>query len=150
VSLNPNGDGNIPVRAMKNKSTLYEGGLKFNLLNNKLYLGIDGFYQERASTDQFGNISNVEVHGIELSGTYQPTKSFSVTANFTWSEGNYLKYTPNQSTQHLGDAYALGFPVQNGVVGTGVGSPNFTVGAYRPAHIPFGRAKAAPSRLNRF
>src|SRR5258708_33985400 len=111
---------------MKNKSKLYEGGLKFNLLGSKLYIGIDGFYQERASTDQFGNISNIEVHGVEVAGTYQPTKNFSITANFTWSEGNYLSYTPNQRTKNLGAAYALGFQVKSGVVGTGVGGRNFT------------------------
>jgi len=136
VALNPNGNGSIPIQAMKNKSTLYEGGLKFNLLGSKLYIGIDGFYQERASTDQFGNISNVEVHGVEAAGTYQATKNFSITANFTWSEGNFLSYTPNQSTQHLGDAYALGFPVQSGVVGTGVGSPNFTAHALPTGAYP--------------
>jgi iron complex outermembrane recepter protein len=136
VALNPNGDGSIPIAAMKNRSILYEGGIKFNLLNNQLYLAIDGFYQERVSTDQFGDISNIEVHGVEASFTYQPVKNFNITANFTWTEGNYLDYKPIQSTQHLGDTYVFGFPVENGVVGTGVGSPNFIVGALPAGAYP--------------
>jgi outer membrane receptor protein involved in Fe transport len=141
VPQNPNGSGGITKASMKNKSVLLEGGFKFNLLENKLFIGLDGFYQRRASTDQFGHINNIEVRGMEAEATYQPNKNFSVSANFTWSEANYINYTPIQSTQNLGDTYAAGFPVQPGVVGTGVGSPNFTAnalpaGAYRLNGFP--------------
>jgi hypothetical protein len=141
VPQNPNGSGGITKASMKNKSVLLEGGLKFNLLDNKVFIGLDGFYQRRASTDQFGHINNIEVRGMEAEGTYQPNKNFSFSANFNWSEANYINYTPIQSTQNLGDTYAAGFPVQPGVVGTGVGSPNFTAnalpaGAYRLNGFP--------------
>ncbi len=140
IPLSPTGNGSIPLKALKNKSTLYEGGAKFDFLNHKLFAGADAFDQRRTSTDQFGNINNIVVRGIELQGTYQPDKHLSVTANFSWEEANYRDYAPIQSTEYEGDTYAAGFPVQPGVTGTGVGSPNFLstlpAGRYRLNGFP--------------
>ena len=140
IPLSTSGDGSIPVKALKNKSDLYETGAKFNFLNNTLFAGADAFDQRRTSTDQFGIINNIVVRGIEVQGTYQPDKHLNVTANFSYEEANYLNYTPIQSTEYEGDTYAAGFPVQPGVTGTGVGSPNFLstlpAGRYRLNGFP--------------
>jgi outer membrane receptor protein involved in Fe transport len=139
IPLSTSGNGSIPVKALKNKSDLYEAGMKFNFLNNKLFASADAYDQKRTSTDQFGNINNIVVRGIEVQGTYQPDKHLNVTGNFSWAEANYRNYAPIQSTEYEGDTYVAGFPVQPGVTGTGVGSPNFD------ATLPAGRY-----RLNGF
>jgi outer membrane receptor protein involved in Fe transport len=139
IPLSPSGDGSIEIKALKNKSDLYETGAKFNFLHNTLFAGVDAYDQKRTSTDQFGIINNIVVRGIEVQGTYQPDKHLNVTANFSYAEANYRDYAPIQSTEYEGDTYVAGFPVEPGVVGTGVGSPNFL------ATLPAGRY-----RLNGF
>jgi outer membrane receptor protein involved in Fe transport len=140
IPLSPSGDGSIPIKALKNKSDLYETGAKFSFLNNTLFAGVDAYDQKRTSTDQFGVINNIVVRGIEVQGTYQPDKHLNVTANFSYQEANYRDYAPIQSTEYEGDTYAAGFPVQPGVTGTGVGSPNFLstlpAGRYRLNGFP--------------
>lgn len=139
IPLDVKGTGAILSKTLKNKSELYEGGAKFSFLDNTLYAGADGFVQKRTSTDQYGNINDIVVRGVEVEAAFQPNKHLNITANFTWSEANYRDYAPLQATGYEGDTYVDGFPVEKGVTGTGVGSPNYIIS------IPTGRY-----RLNGF
>ncbi len=76
-------------------SLLYEAGAKFELIKNKLFANIAGFYQERQQYDSFTNSLNpLEVHGIDTSLRYQPDNHFSTGVNFSWQNAHYIDYNP--------------------------------------------------------
>jgi hypothetical protein len=127
-SHNPDGSTFIPESFFKEVSELYEGGVKTSLLDDKLYVGVAGFYQTRVSHNQIGDAQDVETRGIEIETTYQPDKHLSLTGNFTWEEANYNNSGVYSQTGYYLDTFAAGVPVENGKTGTGYGSPNYNSG----------------------
>jgi hypothetical protein len=133
---------------INNRSTLYETGYKGSFLNNTLYGGIS-LYQQIKNEPQpppphgSSALPNtiVKSNGIELDMVYQPSKKFSVNANFTYQDvtdfGSFFEETGNYL-----DAYAATTPV-DGKYGTGVGAVNY--GAYQGYAYtpPNGRIRAA-------
>jgi len=71
---------------LRSDSTLYEGGFKFNLLNNKLFVGTAGFDQKRdVPTGAGGNqFARANIRGVEIEANYQPTRRLFATASYSY------------------------------------------------------------------
>ena len=98
----PNAAGQISRAALHSDSVLYETGAKFEFVPNQLFGSIAGYYQNRQLTPviipgQSPIYPEVETHGFEAALNYQPNRNFSTGINFSWLEGNYVKYNPNAS-----------------------------------------------------
>jgi hypothetical protein len=117
------------------KNYLYEIGAKFNLLDNKLYTAIDGYYQTHNATDAFGDTTTIRTLGAEISTTYQPSKDFYMEFNESYLDA--IVVDPGaQFTENVYDTFSTN---SVGVSGTGVGSPNFIPeppGHYRESGLP--------------
>ncbi|QUD89418.1 TonB-dependent receptor [Phenylobacterium montanum] len=101
-STDPNG-GNGGINAftqvpdsqlLRKDSYLFEGGLKFNLLNNKLFIGTAAFDQKRSiPTGAAGTQTDeANIRGVELEANYQPTRNLFATASYS-----YVKTTLNKA-----------------------------------------------------
>jgi hypothetical protein len=71
---------------LRSDNFLYEGGLKFNVLNNKLFVGLAGFDQKRdvpsgAGGNQF---SRANIRGVEIEANFQPTRNLFATAGYSY------------------------------------------------------------------
>ncbi len=82
-------------------SNLFEGGAKFEVIPNKLFTSVAAYYQERqlapvsvvnadGSTSTY--IPNIQARGVEAQLQYQPDKHWTINANYTWMQSNYVKY----------------------------------------------------------
>jgi hypothetical protein len=101
-SVNPNGgEGGVNTFLqvpdhvlMRSDSYLYEAGLKFDLLNKKLFISMAGFDQKRdIPTGAGGNsFSRANIRGFEIEGNYQPTRNLFATASYS-----YIKTTLNRA-----------------------------------------------------
>lgn len=81
-------------------SELTEVGAKGTLLQNKLYVTVAYYKQEKtAFNSQAGTFDNYKSKGVELEARYAPTKSLSFTATGTW-----------QRTDLLNSPFFLGVP----------------------------------------
>ncbi len=79
---------------LRNDSYLYEAGLKFNILHNKLFAGIAGFDQKRGLPTGPGgtSIAAANIRGVEAEFNYQPTRNLFATASYS-----YIKTTLNSA-----------------------------------------------------
>jgi outer membrane receptor protein involved in Fe transport len=114
---------------------LYEGGLKFDLLDHTLFAAVDGYYQSHSITTTLGATTEVRTLGAELSATYQPNKNFYVTLNASYLDATVV----NPSSQFTDNVYNAFDPASVGVQGLGGGSPNFKTpppGHYRESGLP--------------
>jgi len=87
-------------------SYLYEAGAKFTLIPNKLYSTIAGYYQARnqAPNAALGvTAAQLDVSGVDFSVNYQPDKHWSVGANYSFVQAQYIGYAPANS----GDEYGV-------------------------------------------
>jgi hypothetical protein len=71
---------------LRSDSFLYEAGLKFNLLNNKLFAGLAGFDQKRSVPNGAGGnqFSRANIRGVEVEANYQPTRNLFATAGYSY------------------------------------------------------------------
>ena len=93
-SLNPNGgEGGINAYGqvgdgslLRSDSYLYEGGVKLNLLDNKLFSGLAIFDQKRAIPTGLGGTvpDEADIRGLEVELNYQPTRRFYLTASYSF------------------------------------------------------------------
>jgi hypothetical protein len=93
-SINPDGgEGGVNAflqtadsKLLRADSYLYEAGLKFNLLNNKLFASGAVFDQKRDVPTGYGGTIPVaaDIAGVEIEGNYQPTRSFFATASYSF------------------------------------------------------------------
>ncbi len=98
---------------------LFEGGAKFGLFKNSLFASFAAFYQQRATTNQFGVTNEVDTRGLEFQANYQPNKNFYGTFSASYLDAFEPDVTGETlSTRSVYDAFAP-------PTGTGVGSPNF-------------------------
>jgi catecholate siderophore receptor len=114
------------------KNFLYEGGVKAAMLDNTLFLSSAGYFQKRAQTDQFQDVTQIDTYGFEFEANYQPTRNFSATAAYSYLNARLHAGTPTSFTENVYDAFAAPY-------GTGVGSPNFNslpAGDYRLPAVP--------------
>jgi hypothetical protein len=114
------GNGNISDADFRNLSTMFEAGVKVDLLKNTLFGGVDAFHQLRDRNQRGSPPLDIEVHGVEAQIVYQPTTHFYVTTNASWTLGNYVNSAPFElGGASLYDTYALGTGPNN--MGTGLG-----------------------------
>jgi TonB-dependent Receptor Plug Domain len=122
-SVNPNGGiGGVNTflqapdhEFLRSDSYLYEGGVKLNLMNNKLFIGTAGFDQKRnipvgpSGTKQ----SRADIAGFEIEANYQPNRRLYATASYS-----YIK-----TTLHIGDPSNLfyNYPAEPGLNVDGAG-----------------------------
>jgi outer membrane receptor protein involved in Fe transport len=100
-SVNPNGGeggvnayGQVPdSHLLRADSYLYEAGLKFNLLSNKLFAGLAGFDQKRGLPAGPGGTQTTQanIRGVEVEMNYQPTRNLFATASYS-----YIRTTLNK------------------------------------------------------
>jgi hypothetical protein len=79
--------GQVPDKTlMQQTSRLYEAGLKFNLLNNSLFISTAAFSQQRLVPSGQGNASNTlaRLTGFEAEANYQPERHFFATASYSY------------------------------------------------------------------
>jgi len=110
--------------SLKTKSTLYEAGFKQSFLNNTLYGSLSVYQQTKTEPQVRGPAFLVKSEGLELEGVYQPTKSLSANANFTYQNvTDYGSAFFEQTASYL-DGYPASLTV-DGQPGTENGSPNY-------------------------
>jgi len=93
-SINPDGgEGGVnaytqvtDASLLRSNSELYEGGLKFNLLRDSLFIGTAVFDQRRAIPIGNGGTttSQANIRGVEIELNYQPTRNFFATASYSF------------------------------------------------------------------
>ena len=79
--------GQVPDKTLlQQTSRLYEAGLKFNLLNNSLFISTAAFSQQRLVPSGQGNASNTlaRLTGFEAEANYQPERHFFATASYSY------------------------------------------------------------------
>ena len=98
---------------MRGNSYLYEAGLKFNLLNNKLFASTAVFDQKHGIATGPGGtqIDEANIRGVEIEMNYQPTRNLFATASYS-----YIKTTLNQPVGFYD------FPAQVGLNVDGAGT----------------------------
>jgi hypothetical protein len=71
---------------LRSDSYLYEAGLKFNILDNKLFVGLTGFDQKRSVPSGAGGnqFSRANIRGVEIEANYQPTRNLFATAGYSY------------------------------------------------------------------
>jgi outer membrane receptor for Fe3+-dicitrate len=71
---------------MRSDGYLYEAGLKFNLINNKLFVGTAVFDQKHEiATGQGGTqLDAANIRGVEMELNYQPTRNLFATASYSY------------------------------------------------------------------
>jgi outer membrane receptor protein involved in Fe transport len=113
------GDGGIGTfgqsdrAALQQTSRLYEAGLKFNLLDKKLFAGTAVFNQLRfvPTGPQGTSTSKAKITGFEAEMNYQPERAFYVTTSYS-----YIR------TRLDSAAGFYNFPAQDGINVDGAGS----------------------------
>ncbi len=116
-------------------STLYEIGYKQSLLHNTLYVSSALYQQIKLGTQLSGQTFPIKDQGVELEAVYQPSKAWSINANFTYQDATAYGTSFYQQTGNYLDNFSTSTPV-DGTTGTGLGGPNFT--SYHP---PTGRER---------
>ena len=69
---------------LRQNNYLYEAGLKFNLLDNRLFSGIAIFDQKRRVPTSPTGSAQANIEGVEAEANYQPTRSFYATASYSY------------------------------------------------------------------
>ena len=129
-------DGYDLPSSLSTKSTLYEVGFKRSFLGNTLYFSADAFQQLKYGTQFTGPVYPIKDDGIELDAVYQPSKQWTLNANFTYQDATAFGTYFYQQTGNYLDYYAPS-TIVDGQPGTGLGGLNFT--GYSP---PGGRMRA--------
>jgi len=89
-------DGQINREDFRNLSELAEVGVKWALLENKLFAAATLFDQQRSRVSIGGRKNNLTLHGLEVESVFQPHPQLSVTANATFQSGHYVQSRPFQ------------------------------------------------------
>ncbi len=107
-----------------NRSDLYEGGARFSFYENKLFVGLTAFSQDRKRVETRGGKNDIRVQGLELESVYQPNEDFYFYTNLSFTEGHYQNTAPFQyGGRSIFDFYAEGMGPEGR--GTGVGFESF-------------------------
>ncbi len=77
--------GELPSQQLKLDTSLYEAGLKFDLLDKALFISTAVFSQTKASPIGLGLTNSVfHIHGAEFELNYQPNPHFFGTASYSY------------------------------------------------------------------
>lgn len=116
--LNDSANGGITPSAVRGQilfgSELLEGGVKFSLLDDKLFGSATFYQQERQRVDPFGNQTSEESKGFEFEMSYLISENWSMTGAATVQDykipapgacgsgqGEYLVIPPNHPAANL-------------------------------------------------
>ncbi len=98
------------------ESSLAEAGIKTALFENRLFAGLNVFYQELVNFDQRGGVAVPQRgRGIEFESTWAVTPQFTLTANATYQQhyfrtatipGGFIPLTTEQLLDYAGIFYA--------------------------------------------
>ena len=94
---------------LRQNNYLYEAGLKFNLLDNRLFSGIAIFDQKRRVPTSPTGSAQANIEGVEAEANYQPTRSFYATASYS-----YIKTTLETAPEFYDYPAAPGLNVDGG------------------------------------
>jgi outer membrane receptor for monomeric catechols len=93
----------IPRGLFAEASQLFEYGGKVQLLNEKLFVSSDIFYQTRQSKPQGSAVEQYQYYGFEFAANYQPDKHFFGTFGYSFINGSlpastnpFQAYSTNQ------------------------------------------------------
>jgi iron complex outermembrane receptor protein len=87
TSVSPSQGGVITGEGNFNDSTLTEVGVKFSLLEDKLFTSLAYYEWEQSGfNDRSGSANNYEGEGFEAEVTWQVTEAFTVIGSYTWQE----------------------------------------------------------------
>ena len=115
-----NGVGIIDPEDFKNLSRLTELGMKFSLLENKLFAGVAVFDQRRQEVELGGDVKNLKMRGAELEFVYQPDLHLNATFNVALTDGRFDNSSASQAGgTSLYNLYAAG--AGPGGLGNGLG-----------------------------
>jgi len=119
------GDGRLSSTGFHIASRLFELGTKSSLLDNTLFLSTAAFTQSRNVRNRDGSNSRLNVRGVEGELTYRPSRRFFAVLGTSYVDARFDNGSVSQGTGRVEDAFDNSRP--DIVVGTGRGSPNFTV-----------------------
>ena len=94
---------------LRQNNFLYEAGLKFNLLDNRLFAGLAVFDQKRRVPTSPTGSAQANIEGVEVEANYQPTRSFYATASYS-----YIKTTLESAPEFYDYPAAPGLNVDGG------------------------------------
>jgi len=100
-------NGEIQKDDFRNRSDLYEAGLRYRDEARNLSGGLTAFWQERRRTEFRGGKSDIVVRGIEHEGYWEPAPGLFLWENLTYQLGNFEDSAPFQAGgRSLFDLYA--------------------------------------------
>ena len=88
IYADANGNPTLPRGLFAEESQLFEYGTKIQLLNEKLFVTSDIFYQTRESKPQGSPVEQYQYYGFELGLNYQPNRAFFATLNYSFINGS--------------------------------------------------------------
>lgn len=113
-------NGELDPQDFRNHADLFEIGARAGLLDNRLFLGVTAYHQERSRVEFRGGKSNLVLQGVETELVWQPRAGAFTHFSLTWFDGRYDDSAPFQSGgRSIYDLYAPG--TGPGGLGTGAG-----------------------------
>lgn len=107
-------------------SELIEGGAKFRLLEDTLFLAVAGYYQTRSERQRDGSTADLHTAGAEVEATYAPNDNLFALLGASYIRARFGDSDDVfQGTRRIEDAFDDSRP--DIIEGTGRGSPGFTV-----------------------
>ncbi|MBW6414859.1 hypothetical protein A7K93_02450 [Candidatus Methylacidiphilum fumarolicum] len=101
------------------ENRLYEGGVKFSLLGDKLYLSTAGFAERTSLFNFLAPPTPADVTGFELSATYQPNRHWWARLGYFYAQGTENWSALSHGPFMFGQQYntdlvlALGLPLDS-------------------------------------
>jgi outer membrane receptor protein involved in Fe transport len=132
----------VLVNDLKALSKLYEVGYKGSFLGNTLYTSLALYHQQRV-TPQISPAPNqmIVANGIEAEIVYQPSKKFTLNANFTYQDLTSYAATFSQGTASYLDGYPTTLLIDGKYYGLGAGSPTSGAGSQYTYTPPTGKIR---------
>lgn len=113
-------DGQLDPQDFRNRADLIEIGTRAGLLENRLFLGVTAFHQERTRVEFRGGRNDLVLKGVETEMVWQPQRDAFAHFTVTWFDGRYDNSAPFQSGgRSIYDLYAPGTGPDG--LGTGAG-----------------------------
>lgn len=85
-SLTTGGRDRFLPAQLKTEAMLYEGGTKYTLFGNRLFLNLAVFQQERIQLQQDRSSVNFRTRGVEFEASYQPDRNFYATFGYSYTD----------------------------------------------------------------
>ena len=116
--------GEAPSSQLQQDTTLEEVGVKFDLMNKRLFISSDVYHQTRSIPIGVGlTNTSANISGFEFQANYQPSPAFFATASYSYL--HTLIYSPSGATP---SDYFYNFPAYAGTIVDGAG----TFAIYQP------------------